>query len=97
MLLKKEIPQQKFPEVIRITVKQLEDEKAILTQTDTVYPFGSGNGPKYRLQSIIEHRPGHYVAHTRQADNRFIEANDGWVSPSSEELSGFAYYYVKES
>jgi len=85
-----------FPELIRITVKQLEDAKSTMTRTDEVYPFGSGNGPKYRLQAIIEHRPGHYVAHARRDNGEFIEANDSWVHASQQEITGFAYYYLKE-
>lgn len=96
MRLEKKVRAEEFPEVVRITVKQLEGHKATITDTDTVFPFGNGNGPQYRLQAIIEHRPGHYVAHTRDGNGQFIEANDGWVHSSSQTQGGFAYYYVKE-
>lgn len=96
MSLQKKVSAEEFPEVVRITVKQLEEGKATITHTDTVFPFGNGNGPQYRLQAIIEHRPGHYVAHTRDGNGQFIEANDGWVHRSRQTLGGFAYYYVKE-
>ncbi|MFI0434156.1 MAG: hypothetical protein ACH350_00325 [Parachlamydiaceae bacterium] len=97
MHLKKKVNTQvELPEVIRITVKQSEFYKANLTDADEIYPFGSRNGDKYRLVALIEHRPGHYVAHTRGGDGKLIEANDSWVHRGEQEVGGFVYYYVKE-
>lgn len=95
MRLQKEVTAKEPPEVIRITVKQLEENKATLTHADTLFPMGTGNGPMYKLKAVIEHRPGHYVAHIRGEDGMYVEANDSWVHAGKKNLPGFAYYYVR--
>lgn len=93
--LHKEANAKEAPEVIRVTVKQLEEDKATIKKANRIYPFGRGNGPAYELKSIIEHRPGHYVAHIPQKDGSSIEANDSWVHAGKKDITGFAYYYVR--
>ncbi len=83
------------PEVLRITVIQADWEKATINNPQKIYPFGSERGPQYELKAIIEHRPGHYVAHLVDKNGNFIEANDSFVHGSRPALSGLAYYYVK--
>lgn len=84
-----------FPKVLRVTIQQLDGQRARVTNPEVIYPSGfEGVGPRYRLASVIEHRPGHYVAHI-VTPNGFIEANDGWVHPDkNSSIPGYAYFYV---
>jgi hypothetical protein len=85
------------PEVIRITVKQADGNKAKIQNPRKIHLFGFNRGPLYHLKAMIEHRhPGHYVAHIVDKRGNIIEANDSDMYESHETLPGFAYYYVKE-
>lgn len=86
-----------LPKVLRITIQQLDGQRATITRPDIFYPSGKqGVGPKYTLKAIIEHLPGHYVAHVKTA-NGMLTANDGHVhEAASSSVPGYGYIYVRD-
>src|SRR6185503_15676597 len=77
--LKSSVDTEKLPNVLRILVQQLDDERATITNSESFYPSGTiGEGSKYVLKAVLEHRPGHYVAHLNTSQG-MITANDSAV------------------
>lgn len=96
--VKKTIDMNNLPKVLRILVQQLDGQRATIKQPEFFYPSGKpGIGPKYVLKSIVEHMPGHYVAHLNTSQG-LVTANDGWVhKTSSSSIPGYGYIYVMEA
>lgn len=84
------------PEVIRVMLSQDEYHKIALSGIETIYPFGKEKGPQYELKAVIEHRPGHYVAHISNGNKGMIEVNDDHINKKEGLIPGAAYYYVRK-
>jgi uncharacterized UBP type Zn finger protein len=101
-------------EILIIQLKRLIDFEQNIKRTEDVimpleYDFGQliGNGHpsvKYRLKMFIEHigksgSSGHYVAHHREADGKWVTYNDSSVYGCSniyDELNvGYIYFYER--
>jgi hypothetical protein len=92
-----DVSKNNYPPVMRVTIQQLDGQRATITRPDTLYPSGKeGVGPKYRLAAVIEHMPGHYVAHLKTTGG-MLTANDSFVhEKNTANIPGYGYFYVRD-
>ncbi len=89
---KKSLNQDTLPKVLRVTVQQMGEQRARIAKPETVCL----SDRTYRLAAVIEHKPGHYVAHVVRPGG-MITANDSLVhSRSSSSIPGYGYIYIMD-
>ncbi len=92
LLRKRSVNPDNLPNVLLVKVVYSRKKKMKITNPETVHI----SGYKYRLAAVIEHMPGHYVAHVVKPSGMFT-ANDSRVRPQSNSfISGDGYIYVMD-
>lgn len=94
-----------LPKVLTVSIKTHQTRSQTIPQNiETIYPagrdaLGEGIGPRYRLQAMILHKPGHYFAAIRTLDGDILEVNDSVVKTiqTFERRIGCCYIYTLDT
>lgn len=106
MAIRKITPDLEYPpKVLTVSIKTHQTRTQTIPQNiETIYPagrdaLGEGIGPRYCLQAMILHKPGHYYAAIRTLDGDILEVNDSVVKTiqTFERRIGCCYIYTLDT